>query len=126
MNFENIDIPSDAARQRFFERVSNGSIALDGVMSPLTRELAGRFGTQSVDMTFGWACTPMDWLCPACGRAKPEIVRLNTNGHLMCRLVEHHDHMKDLVKTNSSVNANCRRPLLLTSLQSALRHGLRR
>jgi rubredoxin len=98
MDLENLDISPDKARQRFFERVSSGSIALDGVMSPLTRELAGRFGTESVDMTFGWACTPMDWVCPACGRTKREIVRLNTNGHLMCRLVEHHDHMKDLVK----------------------------
>ncbi|WP_288823974.1 hypothetical protein [uncultured Paraburkholderia sp.] len=94
----NLGISSDEARQLFFERVSSGSIAPDGVMSPLTRELAGRFGTESVDMTFGWACTPMDWVCPACRRGKPEIVRLNTNGHLMCRLVEHHDHMKDLVK----------------------------
>lgn len=98
MDLENLDISPDKARQRFFERVSSGSIALDGVMSPLTRELAGRFGAESVDMTFAWACTPMDWVCPACGRTKPEIVRLNTNRDLMCRLVEHHDHMKDLVK----------------------------
>ncbi|ARL21174.1 hypothetical protein [Burkholderia pseudomallei] len=86
------------AKQRFFDLVASGSVSLDGVMSPLTRALAERFGAESVDMTFGWACTPMEWTCPACGRSKPEIVRLNTNGHLMCRLVEHHDHMKDLVK----------------------------
>lgn len=98
MDFENLDISRDKAKQLFFEKVSRGSIALDGVMSPLTRELAVRFGAERVDMTFGWACTPVDWVCPACGRTKPEIVRLNTNGDLMCRLVEHHDHMKDLVK----------------------------
>jgi rubredoxin len=98
MDLESIEGSSNEAKKRFFERVSNGSIALDGVMSPLTRMLADRFGTESVDMTFGWTCTPMEWVCPACGRKKPEIVRLNTNGDLMCRLVEHHDHMKDLVK----------------------------
>ncbi|WP_246089440.1 hypothetical protein [Paraburkholderia guartelaensis] len=88
----------EESRERFFAGVARGSIALDGVMSPLTKTLMERFGTKSVDMTFGWACTPMDWSCPACGRTKPEIVRVNSKGHLMCRLVEHHDHMKDLVK----------------------------
>ncbi|KXA73808.1 hypothetical protein [Bordetella hinzii] len=98
MDLENLDIAADRTRKRFFDQISSGSIALDGVMSPLTRELAKRFGAENVDMTFGWACTPVDWVCPACGRTKSEIVRLNTNGDLMCRLVEHHDHMKDLVK----------------------------
>lgn len=98
MDLEDGQTSYEEAKQRFFDRVANGTVSLDGVMSPLTRALAERFGAESVDMTFGWACTPMEWTCPACGRAKPEIVRLNTNGHLMCRLVEHHDHMKDLVK----------------------------
>jgi rubredoxin len=86
------------ARQRFFDRIAAGSIALDGIMSPLTRTLMERFATRNVDMTFGWACTPMDWACPACGRPKPDIVRVNSKGDLMCRLVEHHDHMKDMVR----------------------------
>lgn len=85
-------------KQRFFELVVKGSVPLDGVMSPQTRRLVQRLGADGIDMTFAWACTPMDWTCPACGRSKPEIVRLNTKGQLMCRLVEHHDHMKDLVK----------------------------
>ncbi|MFT0174661.1 hypothetical protein ACLKMY_37975 [Paraburkholderia mimosarum] len=98
MGVENGKGTYEESRQRFFAGVACGSIALDGVMSPLTRTLMERFGTKSVDMTFGWACTPMDWACPACGRTKPEIARVNSRGHLMCRLVEHHDHMKDLVK----------------------------
>ena len=98
MDLEDGKTSYEEAKQRFFDRVASGSITLDGVMSPLTRALVDRFGAEGVDMTFGWACTPMDWTCPACGRFKSEIVRLNGNGHLMCRLVEHHDHMKDLVK----------------------------
>ncbi|CAJ5951587.1 Uncharacterised protein [Burkholderia pseudomallei] len=98
MDLEDDETSYEEAKQRFFDRVASGAVSLDGIMSPLTRTLAERFGAESVDMTFGWACTPMEWTCPACGRSKPEIVRLNTHGHLMCRLVEHHDHMKDLVK----------------------------
>lgn len=98
MDFENIDASTDADKQFFFEQVSNGFVSLDGVMSPLTRELVKLFQADGVDMTFGWVCTPMDWTCPACGRKKREIVRLNTHGDLMCRLVKHHDHMKDLIK----------------------------
>lgn len=98
MDLEDGKTSYEKAKQRFFDRVASGDVSLDGFMSPLTRALAERFGAESVDMTFGWACTSMEWTCPACGRSKPEIVRLNTNGHLMCRLVEHHDHMKDLVK----------------------------
>jgi hypothetical protein len=98
MDVENNDASPDDAKQFFFEQVSNGLVSLDGVMSPLTRELVEAFQAGGVDMTFGWVCTPMDWTCPACGRGKHEIVRLNTNGDLMCRLVEHHDHMMDLVK----------------------------
>ncbi|MBN3815588.1 hypothetical protein G3N57_02765 [Paraburkholderia sp. Se-20369] len=98
MGHEIVEDTYEEARQLFFDRVASGSIALDGIMSPLTRLLMERFGTRDVDMTFGWACTPVDWACPACGRTKAEIVRVNSKGHLMCRLVEHHDHMKDLVK----------------------------
>ncbi|MCK4118444.1 hypothetical protein ACI2UK_13480 [Ralstonia nicotianae] len=98
MDSEHTPTPAHDAKQRFFELVSNGAISLDGIMSPLTRALIERFGAQGVDMTLGWACTPMQWACPACGRSKPEIGRLNAKGELMCRLVEHHDHMQDLVE----------------------------
>jgi rubredoxin len=93
--------PADVARERraeaFLKGVEDGSVPLDGVMSPSTRGLVEAFGATGVDMTTWWAYTEADWVCPGCGRAKKDLVRLNQNGHLMCRLVEHHDHMQDLL-----------------------------
>lgn len=85
--------------QKLFECVARGD-CLDGIMSPLSCELARRFnvGTDAIDMTLAWAWTPMDWTCPACRRGKRDIARLTEKGKLMCRLVEHHDHMADLVE----------------------------
>ncbi|MGF6997136.1 hypothetical protein P3T25_005512 [Paraburkholderia sp. GAS32] len=54
----------------------------------------------------------MDWACPACGRSEPQIAQLNANGSLMCRLVEHHDHMKDPVKTEFERECKSRKVLL--------------
>jgi rubredoxin len=98
MDYEEIAADYQKAREDFFAKVSRGDIALDGVMSPLTRQLVEHFEADGVDMTLAWACTPREWECPSCGRAKSNIVRLNSKGQLMCRLVEHHDHMKDLVE----------------------------
>ncbi len=81
----------------FLGGIQDGSIPLDGVMSPLTKELLTRFGATEVDMTSWWAWTPSDWTCSACGRPKSAIARLNQKGQLMCRLVEHHDHMQNLL-----------------------------
>lgn len=86
------------AAAMFREGVSTGLSRFDGAESPATRELMARFGATGVDMTKWWAWTSANWECPACGRSKAQIVRLNANGHLMCRLVEHHDHMKDLLE----------------------------
>jgi rubredoxin len=85
--------------QKVFDRVASGAY-LDGIMSPLSRELAVRFNVciEAIDMTLAWACTPREWTCPACGRGKRDIARLTDKGKLMCRLVEHHDHMADLVE----------------------------
>jgi len=82
------------------ESISNGSFtSLDGAVSLQTRSLMEKFHANDVDMTELWMMTPQNWICPACGRAKPDIVRLNKNRDLMCRLVEHHDHMKELLKS---------------------------
>lgn len=110
-------------KQRFFRLVENGEVNLDGVMSPLTRSLVERFGAQGVDMTLAWACTPTGWACPACERSKSEIVRLNSNGHLMCRLVEHHDHMKNLVK--SEFERQCKSQEIVVADESAKRFAAR-
>jgi rubredoxin len=78
--------------------IASGELThLDGVMSPLTVGLVELFKAAGVDMTRWWSFTPQRWQCPACGRSKKDIVRLNNIGHLMCRLVEHHDHMRDLL-----------------------------
>lgn len=82
------------------ESIASGELThLDGVMSPLTVELVKLFNASGVDMTRWWSFTPQSWKCPACGRQKKDIVRLNNNDQLMCRLVEHHDHMRDLLLT---------------------------
>ncbi len=79
--------------------IENGSLdSLDGVMSPVSQSLAERLGTQQFDMNSWWVATPTYWICPGCGREKSEIARLNTNGEIMCHLVEHHDHMTDVLK----------------------------
>jgi rubredoxin len=86
--------PEDEALLRTIEI---GNSVLDGVMSPLTMALVRGFGCTGVDMDILWAYTPTSWKCPACQRPKSEIARPNKNGDLTCRLVEHHDHMKDLL-----------------------------
>ncbi|WP_432239580.1 hypothetical protein [Herbaspirillum robiniae] len=100
MRFEDKQEIAKQLRQNFFEKVVAGdALYVDGVMSPQTIMLVEEFSASGVDMTAAWSWTPMDWVCPACGRCKADIVRLNSKQQLMCRLVEHHDHMKDLLET---------------------------
>jgi len=91
------DAERTAQHEAFLASIEDGSSPLDGVASPLTRSLVERFSAIGVDMTSLWAFTPKEWICPGCGRSKPDLVRLNAHGELMCRLVDHHDHMKDLL-----------------------------
>ena len=42
---------------KLIDLVAQGEIALDGVMSPLTKELMQKLGAQGVDMTSWWAMT---------------------------------------------------------------------
>ncbi|WP_426336989.1 hypothetical protein ACN9MY_06180 [Pseudoduganella sp. R-31] len=101
--------PGDEALLRSIE---DGTSILDGVMSPQTKALVAAFDCKGVDMDMLWAYTPMAWKCPACQRSKIEIARRNKNGDLMCRLVEHHDHMKDLLlKKFESISAGLERVL---------------
>lgn len=87
----------ERARAKLIASVETGFASIDGKMSPLSKELLKRFDANGVDMTSWWAMTTPGWICPACGRAKKDIARLNRNGDLMCRLVEHHDHTQDLL-----------------------------
>ncbi|WP_057395453.1 hypothetical protein, partial [Ralstonia solanacearum] len=123
MTIDETTITPNQAKQRFFDSVARGQTQLDGVMSPLTRTLVERFEATGVDMTLAWACTSTTWSCPACGRTKPDIVRLNSNGHLMCRLVEHHDHMKDLVQ--EEFERQCKAQQVVVADESAKRFAAR-
>lgn len=85
------------SQRRFLKMIENGVHSLDGVMSPQSVGLVEKFQASDIDMTSLWSITPQNWECPACGRKKEKIVRLNSKNHLMCRLVEHHDHMQNLL-----------------------------
>lgn len=97
-------------RDRLISAISNGVSTIDGVMSPVTKRLLKRFNAKGIDMTSWWAMTPPNWMCAGCGRSKEHIARLNQNGDLMCRLVEHHDHACDLLARKfSDISASLQR-----------------
>lgn len=84
--------------EKLLEDIKSGRLKMiDSVHSPLTKKLVAQFGAVDADITDLWMPTPQHWICPGCGRNKEQIVRLNKHNQLMCRLVEHHDHMKDLL-----------------------------
>ena len=85
------------SQRRFLKMIEDGYLGLDGVMSPQSVALGEIFQASGIDMTVLWAITPQNWECPACGRKKEKIVRLNSKNLLMCRLVAHHDHMQNLL-----------------------------
>lgn len=72
---------------------------LDSEFSYSTRALVKRFDADGAHLNRWWVMTPTDWVCPSCKRTKSEIVRPNKNNFLICQLHEHHDHMKDIVKS---------------------------
>lgn len=79
--------------------IENGTLTwLDGVMSPISKALALKLKSTQFDMNAWWVESPTSWVCSGCGRGKLEIARLNSNKEIMCHLVEHHDHMKDILK----------------------------
>lgn len=105
-------IDASPADQEFIRSVEIGTSYLDGVMSPTTKTLVDKFNCTGVDMDRLWAFTPPAWICPACQRPKSQIARRNKNGDLMCRLVEHHDHMKDhLLREFEKISAGLERVL---------------
>jgi len=79
--------------------IENGTLTwLDGVMSPISKALVLKLKSTEFDMNSWWVESPTSWVCSGCGRGKLEIGRLNSNQEIMCHLVEHHDHMKDILK----------------------------
>lgn len=99
-----ISEPSENAEQelhiqKIVTQIATGHITLfDGVMSPMSFAIQERLGTKEFDMNSWWVKTPQEWICPACDRAKLDIARVNKKGEAMCHLVEHHDHMQDVLK----------------------------
>ncbi|VWB34716.1 hypothetical protein BLA23254_01516 [Burkholderia lata] len=73
-------------------------IGIDSEYSPTMSILKKQFGAKGIHVNRWWVMTSPDWLCPACGRTKPKIVRLDQHHFLMGQLHEHHDHMRDLVR----------------------------
>ncbi len=72
---------------------------LDSEFSYSTRRLIELFNADGAHLNKWWVMTPTDWICPSCKRKKSQIVRLNKNNYLTCQLHEHHDHMKEAVKS---------------------------
>jgi rubredoxin len=97
-----LDSTDSSAPQEGLDRlagaVAAGLPSLDGAQSPQTRDLVTTLSARGVDMNTWWVMTPMEWTCSACGRSKRDIARLNQKGELMCHLVEHHDHVQDLLE----------------------------
>jgi rubredoxin len=90
----------DAHRRDLYARLERDRdrlMQVDGVMSFQTKALVQTHEATSVEMTSWWARTPQRWVCPGCGRDKSQIARRSESGVLLCKLVEHHDHMKDLL-----------------------------
>ncbi|NRP22034.1 hypothetical protein LPJGGPFB_05293 [Ensifer adhaerens] len=83
----NIDTMSD-------DEVENFLRMRDGKWSQQTKSLLARFGTK-LNLNRGWAGLWQGWSCPCCGRSKPQIVRLNSSGVLLCQVEIHHDHLGD-------------------------------
>lgn len=83
-------------------KLSISNIDLNGIDSEYTfstRNLVAHFKAQGAHLNKWWVMTPVDWICPCCKRRKSEIVRLNKHNYLTCQLHEHHDHMKEVVKS---------------------------
>ena len=74
-------------------------IGIDSEFTYSTRKLIEAFGACAAHLNKWWVMTSVDWSCPACSRKKSEIVRLNKYNFLICHLHEHHDHMKEVVKS---------------------------
>lgn len=76
----------------------NNLPGLDPEQSKNMQELASAFSAKGLHLNRWWVITPIDWRCPACGRGKKEIVRLNKHGFLTCHLHAHHDHIENILK----------------------------
>lgn len=87
-NLPDLASASDEEMQRLFP-------SFDGRWSLQTRQLLIDNKTTRLSLNDNWASTPQNWFCPVCSRYKSQLVRLSTQGVLLCRLHWHHDHLRD-------------------------------
>lgn len=71
----------------------------DGPWSAAVKAALRRFGTDKLYLDDNWASRSPDWECPACGRRKPDLMRMSDGSVLLARLDIHHDHLTDYFKT---------------------------
>jgi hypothetical protein len=91
---DDLDGPDAVSDQELLDLLkAHPSAGLDGIWHPQTIGLAQKFSVDRFDLNRWWCTTFPHWICPGCNRGKPDIVRVNQHGELMCHLVEHHDHM---------------------------------
>lgn len=69
----------------------------DGKWSRQTKHAMERFQARGLDLNENWALSRPLWTCPACGRYKSEIFRLNARNILLAKLELHHDHLRDVI-----------------------------
>ncbi|WP_291716721.1 hypothetical protein [Magnetospirillum sp. 64-120] len=68
----------------------------DGVWAAGLLKAVTDLGATGIEVNEWWASLAPDWLCPCCQRPKADIVHLS-NGVLIAKAVEHHDHFTSYV-----------------------------
>lgn len=81
------------------ESVNAGEItALDGVHTPLSKQIKAHHGLDDFEMNSNWLLSAQDWICPCCMRSKFQISRAGKQGQILAKLVVHHDHMSEAMQ----------------------------
>lgn len=90
----------DAAEELLIAAVADGTYTeIDGAQSPTTTKIRELLGLdRQLEMNSNWALTSQQWRCPCCNRDKSDISRVARTGRIVCKLVVHHDHMKEALK----------------------------
>ncbi|PWW35226.1 hypothetical protein DFO83_1096 [Idiomarina loihiensis] len=78
---------------------TGGNPLFDAEFSVQTQQIVDDLGAKGAHLNKWWVSTAMGWECPSCRRKKPQIAKLDSRGYASCQLHEHHDHMKDIVRT---------------------------
>lgn len=73
--------------------------------SRLLRELETKLGAKGWGTLDNFHEVPRHWFCPFCRRDKASIARLDAKGRLLCRLVFHHDHVRDYISLRAKAKA---------------------